>query len=188
MNKTKQKLLNVTREMIDNEGIDSVSMREIGKKVQLSRSALYRHFRNKEDLLAAIVVENFETLRNAIHHLIQDIEEPVRIVESILVVYYDFGVNNHDHYGLMFGREWHKELYPDVYTAAFKTFETVAAFLAKAQEQKCIINKPVKELTAMVYAFIHGLIELKFAGHNESEKGLNDPYSLIKSLLSMIQV
>lgn len=185
---TKQKLVNVTRQMIDNGGIDSVSMREIGKNMQLSRSAMYRHFRNKEDLFAAIVVENFETLRNNINNLIKDINEPTIIIERILVFYYEFGVNNHDHYRLMFGREWNKELYPDVYTAAFTTFENMVTFLAQAQNQSSIIKKPTKELTAMVYAFIHGLIELKFAGHNEAEKGLDDPHVLISSLLDIIKV
>lgn len=188
MNDTKQRLMNVTRQMIDNGGIDTVSMREIGKKMQLSRSAVYRHFKNKEDLLAAIVVENFEVLRKSISNLIKETDDPVKIVESILNNYYDFGLKNRDHYRLMFGREWNKEQYPVVYAAAFKTFDTVVTFLAKAQEQKCIIGKPTKELTAMVYAFIHGLIELKFAGHEEPEKGLNDPHSLISSFLDMIQV
>ncbi|MDP4094496.1 MAG: TetR/AcrR family transcriptional regulator [Bacillota bacterium] len=188
MNDTKQKLMNVTRQMIDNGGIDSVSMREIGKKMQLSRSAVYRHFKNKEDLLAAIVVENFEMLESSIGNSIKGINNPVKLLESILINYYDFGLKNRDHYRLMFGREWDKEQYPEVYAAAFKTFDTSAAFLAKAQEQKCIINKPTKVITAMVYAFIHGLVELRFAGHDEPEKGLNDPHSLISSFLSMIRV
>jgi AcrR family transcriptional regulator len=188
MTDTKQKLVNVTRQMIDNGGIDSVSMREIGKKMQLSRSATYRHFNNKEDLFAAIVVENFEMLRNNICSLIKDMSEPTIIIKRILIFYYEFGVNNHDHYRLMFGKEWNKELYPDVYTAAFTTFETMETFFAQAQNQNCIINKATKELTAMVYAFIHGLIELKFAGHNESEKGLDDPQVLISSLLDIIKV
>ncbi len=188
MNETKQKLLNVTRQMIDNDGIDSVSMRELGKKMQLSRSVVYRHFKNKEDLLAAIVIENFARLENRISNSIKEIDDPAKLLESILINYYDFGLKNRDHYRLMFGREWDKEQYPDVYAAAFKTFDTVVTFLSKAQEQKYIINKPTKELTAMVYAFTHGLIELRFAGHDEPEKGLNDPHSLLSSFLSMIRV
>lgn len=186
-NETKQKLMNVTREMIDTGGIESVSMREIGKEMQLSRSAVYRHFKNKEDLLAAIVVENFEVLSNSINTLVKEISEPIKIVNTILNNYYDFGVKNRDHYRLMFSREWNKDQYPAVYTAAFGTFETVTTFLLKAQEGKYIIEKPTKELTAMVYAFIHGLVELNFAGHNESEKGLDDPHSLINSFLGMLE-
>ncbi|HEX2946723.1 MAG TPA: TetR/AcrR family transcriptional regulator [Clostridia bacterium] len=188
MNDTKQKLMDVTRQMIDNGGIDSVSMRELGKKMQLSRSAVYRHFKNKEDLLAAIVVANFMELENIISNSIKDINDPIKLLENILIRYYDFGLQNRDHYRLMFGHGWDKEQYPEVYAAAFKTFDTSSAILAKAQEKKCIVDKPTKELAAMVYAFIHGLVELRFAGHDEPEKGLNDPHSLISSFLSIIRV
>ena len=188
INETKQKLLDVTKQMIDDSGIDSVSMREIGKKIQLSRSAVYRHFKNKEDLLAAIVVENFKMLNNIICNLIIEVDDPIRVVDAIMMFYYDFGVKNRESYRLMFGIEWNKEQYPDIYDAAFKIFEIVSTCITKAQEQNCIISKPSKELTAMAYAFIHGLIELNFAGHYESEKGLDDPHNLINSFLSMLYI
>ena len=40
----------------------------------------------------------------------------------------------------------------------------------------------------MVAAFIHGLVELNSAGHFESEKGLDDPTSLIHSFVDLIFV
>ena len=58
-NDTKQRLINVTRQMIDANGIDSVNMRDLGEKMNLSRSAVYVYFKNKEDLLAAIATEDF---------------------------------------------------------------------------------------------------------------------------------
>jgi len=65
----KRKLVDVTRHMIDTNGIDSVSMRDLGKEMNLSRSAVYRHFKNKEDLLAAITAENFEVINRRIDKL-----------------------------------------------------------------------------------------------------------------------
>lgn len=50
-NDTKQKLIDVTRQMIDRSGIDSVSMRDLGKEANLSRGAVYVYFKNKDDLL-----------------------------------------------------------------------------------------------------------------------------------------
>lgn len=187
-NDTKQKLIDVTRQMIDSGGINSVSMREIGKKVQLSRSATYRHFKNKDELLAAIVLENFKMLKKGICELIIEIDDPINTVEAILRHYYDFGVRNREHYRLMFGNELKKEQYPEIYCAAFEIFEIVLTCIEKAQEQKSFIGKPSKELTAIAYAFIHGLVELNFAGHYESEKGLDEPYSLIHSFWGMLQV
>lgn len=187
-NDTKQKLINATREMIDNNGIQSISLREIGNKVQLSRSAIYRHFKSKEDLLSAIVLENFKMLKENICHLINQTDDPICVLVAVLKYYYNFGVNNQEHYSLMFCGEFKKELYPNVYHAAFELFEIVSNCIAKAQEQNRIINKSLKEIAAMSYAFVHGLVLLKFAGHDESEKGLDTPYDLIDSFLGMLAV
>jgi len=187
-NDTKQKLIDTTRQMIDNGGINSVSMREIGNMVQLSRSATYRHFKSKEDLLAAIVLEDFCMLKNGICDLINGIDEHEKIVEAILRYYYDFGVRHRDHYRLMFGDELKKEQYTDIHYAAFEIFKIVTNSIAKTQEQKRVIRKPSEELTAIAYAFIHGLVELNLAGHYESEKGLDAPYNLIHSFWGMLLV
>ena len=61
-NETKQNLLRVTRNLIDNKGIEAVSMREVGRFAGLSRTAAYRHFKNKQSLLAEIVTEDFNIL------------------------------------------------------------------------------------------------------------------------------
>jgi AcrR family transcriptional regulator len=183
---TKQKLMDATRRMIDNGGVSSVSMRKIGNEAQLSRSAVYRYFKSKEDLLAAIVIEDFKILKKIICDLIRIDDDPIKTMSNLLKAYYDFGVKNKEHYRLMFDTEWDKAQYPDVHGAAFEIFDIVSTYAAAAQEQKRIINKQPIELTAMAYAFIYGLIELSFTGHYESEKGLNDPYSLIDSFLSML--
>ncbi|MDP4087414.1 MAG: TetR/AcrR family transcriptional regulator, partial [Bacillota bacterium] len=78
-NDTKQKLIDVTRQMIDTNGVDSVSMRDLGKEMNLSRSAVYVYFKNKEDLLAAIVTEDFETLKNRIGKLVELIDDPRKL-------------------------------------------------------------------------------------------------------------
>jgi AcrR family transcriptional regulator len=187
-NETKQKLIDVTRHMIDTNGIDSVSMRDLGKEIKLSRSAVYRHFKNKDDLLAAIVTENFETIKSCICKLIGEINDPRKLVYAILYTFYDFGIRNQEHYQLMFRKQWNKEQYPNLHISAFELYGIIEKCLEKAQEQKYTISKSPKQLTAMVSAFIVGLVELNSAGHLESEKGLDDPTDLINSFVDLIFV
>src|SRR6187455_880200 len=44
-------------------GVDALTLREIGGRVGVSRTALYRHFADKRALLAAVATEGFRTLR-----------------------------------------------------------------------------------------------------------------------------
>lgn len=187
MNDTRSKLIETTRQLIDTGGIQSVSMREIGTRIQLSRSATYRHFKSKEDLLATIVLENFKMLKNCICDLINRIDDPVTVLEEIMRCYYDFGVTNKEHYRLMFDSEFNKEQYPDIHYTAFEIFEMVSSCIAKAQAQEKINGTSSSKLAAVAYAFIHGLVELNIAGHYEPEKGLDTPYELIHSFLDTLQ-
>ncbi|MDQ0061648.1 TetR/AcrR family transcriptional regulator [Paenibacillus harenae] len=182
MNDTKQKLIQITRQMIDDQGIDAISMRELGKEMNLSRSAMYRHFKNKEDLLAAIVAENFEMLTGNISKIIESVNDPRKLLYAILYTYFDYGVKNQEHYRLMFRKHWDKELYPDLHYSAFGIFKLVERCLEKAGN----IRKSPTQSTAIMYAFIHGLVELHSAQHSESEKGLDNPIHLIDSFLDLI--
>lgn len=181
-NDTKQKLIQVTREIIDQQGIDAINMRDLGQKINLSRSALYRHFKNKDDLLAAIVAENFELLNSSIRQLSDNTNEPRSFLNAILLAYYDFGINNPEHYQLMFRKQWDKEMYPEIAQSAFVMFTVVEKCLEKAGN----IRKSSNQSTAIMYAFIHGLVELNISEHSESEKGLDSPTHLIDSFLDLI--
>ena len=43
-----------------------------------------------------------------------------------------------------------------------------------------------KEATAILYAFIHGLVELHLVGHKEIAKGLDNPGLLIDKFIDSI--
>src|SRR5215468_2671037 len=45
------------------DGPEALTLREIGARLGVSRTALYRHFADKEALLEAVATEGFRTLR-----------------------------------------------------------------------------------------------------------------------------
>jgi AcrR family transcriptional regulator len=185
-NETKQILLKVTRDLIDTEGINAISMRTVGGLAGLSRTALYRHFENKESLLAAIVVENFIILGEKFNILEGDCKNPGRFLFELFIAYYDFGIHNPDHYQLMFSTKWDTGKYPDIRLAAISIFNKVAHLVSEALQFKPSDPKIPIEKTAILYAFIHGIVELHLAGHDEVSKGLNEVRPLIDHILEAI--
>ncbi|MGE0796657.1 MAG: TetR/AcrR family transcriptional regulator [Acidimicrobiia bacterium] len=49
------RIVDAAIEMIDHEGIEGVSMRKLGKALDAGAMSLYRHFRNKDELLDAVL-------------------------------------------------------------------------------------------------------------------------------------
>ena len=104
----------------------------------------------------------------------ESINDSRKLMYAILCTYFEFGINHQEHYRLMFRKQWDKELYPDLYHSAFEIFKLVENCLEKAEN----IRKSPTESTAIMYAFIHGLVELNSASiRNRKGTGSANPSS-----------
>lgn len=52
---TKELILQEALKMFSNQGYDSVSIRDIAKKVNIKESSIYYHFKNKQDIVDSLV-------------------------------------------------------------------------------------------------------------------------------------
>lgn len=185
-NETKRNLLRVTRDLIDTKGIESVSMREVGRCAGLSRTASYRHFKDKLSLLAAIVVEDFDMLSSMLLELENTPTHPKQFLVNVLTSYHAFAMKNPEHYQLMFNTRWDTEKFPEIETIALLVFLKTAEYVDNALKASDSTGHTPKEATAILYAFIHGLVELNLVGHKESAKGLDNPGLLIDKFINLI--
>jgi len=185
-NETKRTLLKVAHKMLDREGIDKLSMRELGRQADLSRTAMYRHFDNKLSLLAAIAAEDFESLLSQMIELEKIATEPKQFLRIVLKAYYQFAMEHDEHYQLMFNTKWDNEKYPEIKESAFRVFQKTEKIVMLAVKSGNSQDASPKEITAILYAFIHGLVELHLGGHNEVDKGLSDPEELISRIIGAL--
>ena len=70
-------IVNSARDLITGEGVQSLTIKNIAKKNKISEAAIYRHFKNKQAILVAII-DNFE------HNLMKAIDEPIKYYENPL--------------------------------------------------------------------------------------------------------
>ena len=61
-----QAMLQEAVRTIQKQGTEALTLRGVGERLGVSRTALYRHFADKEALLAAVATEGFRTLRTAL--------------------------------------------------------------------------------------------------------------------------
>ena len=60
--KTRQKLIEVARELFARKGIEGTTMNDIATTSQKGRRTLYTYFRNKEEVFAAVIEDELEHL------------------------------------------------------------------------------------------------------------------------------
>src|SRR3954453_9835907 len=90
----RQAVLQKAGEILEKEGLDALSLRELARRAGVSHNAPYRHFPDRESLLAALVEEGFQMLVDALA------QRPQRELGE---AYVDFALSHAQRFRLMFG-------------------------------------------------------------------------------------
>src|SRR5678816_1070243 len=80
------------------DGVDGLTLREIGARLGVSRTALYRHFADKRALLTRVATEGFRTLRQQLVAAWEEGGRDDAAFYAMGVAYVRFAVANPSHY------------------------------------------------------------------------------------------
>jgi len=90
--------------LVKSKGAASISLREVSKKAGVSHAAPYRHFNNKNDLLAAIAQKGFYKLKKQISQAEQHYaDDPKKQLTEAGAAYVELAVKSPEITQLMFG-------------------------------------------------------------------------------------
>ncbi|WP_203301506.1 TetR/AcrR family transcriptional regulator [Marinobacter sediminum] len=149
---------------IRDQGDTAISLRALAKQLGVSAPALYRHFADRESLLAALAVSGFEELRERL--LAVDQRVPRRALIDIGLVYVGFAQDEPNLYRLMFGgRVLPKGVHPKLDEAGHGAFKVLENTIARAQQVGYLKPMPVALMTAAAWSLVHGLAQLSIDGH-----------------------
>ncbi len=98
---TREKILDAARELFIAEGYEGVSMRRIADKIEYSPTAIYVHFKDKDELFLEICHQDFRRLAQTFL-AIGKIADPIERLRKTGHAYIDFGLKNPNHYRTMF--------------------------------------------------------------------------------------
>jgi AcrR family transcriptional regulator len=152
-------LLDTVTKMIAERGVEYVTMRELAHRVGVSRSAPYRHFKDKSALLAAVAEEGFTRLADSLHAIYQDnAEDPLLCLQTMCVAYVMFAIENPTHYRLMYGEEVFKRAdHPNVTAAASSVFSEVIKIVHQCRAANLLKPGSPAEIGQTAWALAHGL-------------------------------
>jgi len=132
----------------------------------VSQAAPYRHFADKEALLAAVAEEGFRALERATADAARrTIGDPLARLEAMGGAYVRFAAQHPDHYRVMFGSEVRdRSAHPALRTAAQHAFRAIAETIADGQRARHLRQGDVEELARAAWALVHGLAQLAIDG------------------------
>jgi len=142
-------------------GVDAVTLREIGARVGVSRTALYRHFADKRALLTAVATEGFRTLRQELVSAWESGGRGDAAFRSMGVAYVRFAVTNSSHYRVMFGGFVDPQPQDtDLAVEGEGAFRALVDALAALQRDALVRADETLLMASYVWALVHGVAML----------------------------
>jgi len=141
-------LLRAAGKTLEKRGIGALSLREAARRAGVSHNAPYRHFPDREALLAALAAEGFAMLGERLRG------QPARAMGE---AYVRFALEQPQRFRLMFGGVLPLAKYPELRAAAEGAYQ---ALVTAFQE----LPKP-EVAAAAAWSLVHGLSHLLLDGH-----------------------
>lgn len=160
---------------IGHEGVERLTLREVGARLGVSRTALYRHFPDKAALLAAVAAEGFQRLRADLLQAWTSAEGTRRGFDLMGVAYVGFAVAHPAHYRVMFGDYRHLCAgHDDLEASAGNAFDALTQAIASLQRAGLARPDDPHLMAQFIWATVHGIALLAIDGQLGPDEGRAD--------------
>ena len=184
---TRSVLLEVAAVLLEEGGMEAITLRAVGERAGVSRQAPYRHFADKATLLSVLAARYLGRLGARMAEAAGGAsEDPFEGLGAMMEAYVRFALENPPRYRLI-GGEMSGSPHREVHEAARAVHERYVRAVAACQEAGELPGSDPVELAAILFATVHGAVELTLSGHAEEEKGLGDPAKLVRALLARLR-
>ncbi len=164
---TRKKILQHARDMYAEHGRENFSMRKLAKTLNISATAIYRHFPDKEHLLLEVCQEGFKLFGMSLMKGLQG-RDPLERLTLTGEGYVDFALEHGHYYRVMFMSPHPNfdTLTQESNQAFAPTFQFLIDRISECQRANLIdASLPPEQLAVSIWAHLHGTISLWLDGH-----------------------
>jgi AcrR family transcriptional regulator len=142
-------VLTAAEKILEKEGVGGLSVREAARRAGVSHNAPYRHFPDRDALLAALAAEGFAQLGSALAG---------RAGREMGEAYVRFALAQPQRFRLMFGGQLSLDKFPELRAQAQATYD-------RLQETFKRLGEDAGFAAAAAWSLVHGLAQLLLDGH-----------------------
>jgi AcrR family transcriptional regulator len=163
----RQEILCAARELLEANNIASLSLRAVSKQVGVSHTAPYRHFKDKESLLAGIAGVGYDELAKQLTEAVEaHPDDPAAQLQEAGHRYVQLGLNSPQCTQLMFsGILPCDDTYPELRASGDMAFDGLKTIIEEGQTSGVFKKGDVELLALTAWSGIHGLSLLLIGGN-----------------------
>ena len=161
----RQVLLDEAIKEIRANGVDKLSLRAIARNAGVSQTAPYRHFADKEALLADLAAMAFIELAQATVLPLTKASGAADKIEQATAAYLNYANQNPEKYRLMFGPSIRdRESHPKLVEAGESAFALLREFIEEGQAAHEFIQGDSQHMACSLWASVHGYAMMQIDG------------------------
>ena len=155
-------LIQAGLELLSEGGAAALDLRKVARKAGVSHAAPYRHFADKQALIAAITEEGFHQLAEKIQFALHEAaDDSFAQLYATARAYVHFAAENPWLMREMFsGLTIEREAYPSLHAASKDVFTLYVRVVLQGQARKEIIDGDVGEMAGVLWSVLHGVAML----------------------------
>ena len=164
---TRDRILAIAERRYRSAGPSALSIRQIAEEVGVTPMAIYRHFRDKDAIVEALVSLGFQKWEKQFASA-PDVRAPLDRIRAGLLSYVEFALEERRLFELMYLTPRRSAASPATKSAAFASMLGAAR---EAVESGFIAGDPA-EIILLAWSTTHGLVGLHFSGRFGFNDGL----------------
>jgi AcrR family transcriptional regulator len=129
-----------------------------------SHNAPYRHFRDKDAILAAVATQGFRELTRAMREAGGQPSKALDKLKQSGLAYVAFAVRRPEHFTVMFDAPVVTSKDPEYIQASQEAFNTLVNYIRNCQEEVQLPGGKTLERALYAWSLVHGIAKLAVAG------------------------
>ena len=173
-------LIQAGLELLSEGGASALDLRKVARRAGVSHAAPYRHFPDKQALIAAINEEGFHRLAERIRCTLREVsDDAFEQLHAIARAYVQFAQENPWLMREMFsGLSIEREAFPSLYQASKTVFMLYVGVVQRGQERGSIIEGDPGALAGVLWSLLHGvamlMIENQMRPYTDAPEGVEN--------------
>ena len=157
----RERILSTAMQLFVEMGFEKTSIRKIADAIEYSPGTIYLYFKDKTELFYELHNRAFRRF-GAEFEKAKLISDPFERLRFIGKVYLDFGLNNPEHYDLMFIMYAPMRQCEDdaVWESGRRSFDVLEATVKECMEKGRIEGKDYRVVAYNMWSHVHGLVSL----------------------------
>ena len=161
----RQEILDAARDILAREGYEGLSMRKVARRIDYSPTAIYLHFKDRDDLVSTVCEELMAGLARELQQIADRHSDPLVALRKGLRRYVEFGLKHPQHYQATFGVPHGGDAETDARhhapgKLAMQAFEFLPGLVGECVKQKRLAKVDVRTASCALWAGVHGITSL----------------------------